>query len=288
MKKILQIIVGLIIIILLLLGFLFYNEQDQNLTVVFFDVGQGDAILIKTPTNQKILIDGGPDDKLITKLGRYFNFYDKKIDLMILTHAHSDHLIGLIEVLKRYQVKQVLYNGVIDATPEFINWLTIIKEQKIPLQIAVAGQEYIFSDDLKLKILYPLENLTNQKFDDLNQTALVSQLIYQKTNFIFMGDLPQEEEKEMLKNQINYQSDVIKIGHHGSKYSTSEELLQAVKPTLAIIQVGKDNKFGHPDLVTLRRLQRKGIAILRTDLNGDIIIESDGDKFYQKSPWFSN
>ncbi len=277
MKNLLKLVSILIVIILILLGYLIFQGQDKDLKVIFFDVGQGDATLIKTPSGQKILIDGGPDNTLITKLGRYFKFYDKTIDLIILTHAHSDHLVGLVEVLKRYQVKKVLYNGVIHTTPEFINWLKIIKEQKIPFEIAKADQEFIFSSDLKLKIVYPLENLTNKQFEDLNQTSIVSLLTFKNTNFLFMGDLSQAEEEEMLESYPDLKAEIIKIGHHGSKYSTSDELLKVVGPKVAIIQVGKDNKFGLPALITLKRLERKNINILRTDQQGDIIIKGNGE-----------
>jgi len=278
MKNLIKIISGLIIIVLILLGYLLFQELDKNLQVIFFDVGQGDAILIKTPNNQKILIDGGPDNIIVNKIGRYFNFFDKTIDLMILTHAHSDHLVGLVEVLKRYQVKKVLYNGAVHTTPEYFEWLRLIKEKKISLEIAKTGQEIIFSSDLKLKIIYPLENLTNKQFEDLNQTSIVSLLTFKNTNFLFMGDLPQAEEEEMLKSYPDLKAEIIKIGHHGSKYSTSDELLRAVDPKVAIIQVGKDNKFGLPALITLKKLERKNINILRTDQQGDIIIKSNNKR----------
>ena len=278
MKNLIKIISGLIIIVLILLGYLLFQELDKNLQVIFFDVGQGDAILIKTPNNQKILIDGGPDNIIVNKIGRYFNFFDKTIDLMILTHAHSDHLVGLVEVLKRYQVKKVLYNGAVHTTPEYFEWLRLIKEKKISLEIAKTGQEFIFSSDLKLKIIYPLENLTNKQFEDLNQTSIVSLLTFKNTNFLFMGDLPQAEEEEMLKSYPDLKAEIIKIGHHGSKYSTSDELLRAVDPKVAIIQVGKDNKFGLPALITLKKLERKNINILRTDQQGDIIIKSNNKR----------
>jgi competence protein ComEC len=281
-NKFIKLIGSLAVVALILLGYLFYQEKDANLSVNYLDVGQGDAILIKTPANQKILIDGGPDDLLITKLGRYFNFYDKNIDLMILTHAHSDHLVGLVEVLKRYQVKKILYTGVIQTTPDYLAWLKLIKEKNIPLTIAQAGQEYQFIGGVNLIILFPMSDLTNQEFKDLNQSSIVCQLIYGKTKFLFTGDLPAEEEAQLLATGVNLKSDVLKVGHHGSKYSSSFNFLKAVSPSLAVISVGTDNKFGHPNQGTLDRIAGLGIKILRTDQSGDIIIKSDGNKIYQE------
>jgi len=276
MKKLLKTISLLIIVTTIFLSYLIYQEQDKNLQVIFFDVGQGDAALIKTPAGQKILIDGGPDNTVINKIGRYFSFADKTIDLVILTHAHSDHLVGLVEVLKRYEVKKVLYNGPAHTTPEFFQFLEIIKANKIPLEIPLAGQEYNFADGVKLKIIFPLADLTDEKLKDLNEGSLVCQLIYQKTNYLFMGDLPAEQEKLIINQQNNLISQVIKIGHHGSKYSTGLDLLKAVQPQLAVISVGKDNDFNHPAPVTINRLRNFGVEILRTDEQGEIIIKSNG------------
>lgn len=275
-KKFIKLISALIVVVLILLGYAFFQDKDRDLQIVFFDVGQGDAILIKTPNDQKILIDGGPDNKLVNKIGKYFSFADKTIDLMILTHAHSDHLVGLVEILKRYQVNKVLYNGPAHTTPEFFQFLELIKENNIPLEVPLAGQEYIFSGDIKLKILYPFVNLTNEKLEDLNEGSLVSQLIYKENKFLFMSDLPQELEKIVLESNNDLTSAVIKIGHHGSRYSTSDQLLKEVRPQLAIISVGEDNKFGHPDPLTIDKLDKNGIKISRTDQNGEIIIKSDG------------
>lgn len=276
MKNLLKLVSTLIVIILILLGYLFFQEQDKNLKVVFFDVGQGDATLIKTPSGQKILIDGGPDNTIVNKIGKYFSFTDKTIDLIILTHAHSDHLVGLVEILKRYQVKKILYNGPAHPTPEFFQFLELIKKNNIPLAVPPAGQEYNFGEEVKLKILYPFTDLTNEKLEDLNQGSVVSQLIYKQTKFLFMGDLPAEQEKLLLEENFDLKSQVLKIGHHGSKYSTGQELLVAVKPQIAVISVGKDNKFGHPALLTLYKLNQQVIKILRTDEKGDIKIKSNG------------
>lgn len=275
-KKYLKLIGSLILVTLVLLGSFWHQEKDHYLEVTFFDVGQGDAALIKTPAGQKILIDGGPDNKIVTKLGPYFSFYDKDIDLMILTHAHSDHLVGLVEVIRRYNVKKILYTGALHTTPEYLEWLQLIEEKSIKLEITTAGHEYILDNNIKIEILYPLADLTNQKFADLNQTSIVCKLVYNEVNFLFTGDLPSEQEQELIAKTNNLPADILKVGHHGSKYSTSNEFLKAINPQVGIISVGLDNKFGHPDLSILNKLARFKVKILRTDQLGDIKIKSDG------------
>src|SRR3989338_110432 len=146
MKKIIKLLSGSILITLILSAVVFVSNQNQNLKVYFFDVGQGDGILIRTPSHQNIVIDGGPDNSFIAKLGQALPFYDRTIDLMVLTHPHDDHLFGLVEVLKRYRVKEVLYSGALHTTDAYLEWLSLIKEKEIPLKIARAGQTFIFNE----------------------------------------------------------------------------------------------------------------------------------------------
>jgi len=280
MKTITKIFILIFIGWLALTTIFYFNKGSKKLEVNFLDVGQGDAILIITPEQQKILIDGGPDDNLINKLGPYFNFGDRTIDLMILTHPHSDHLVGLVEVLERFKVKKVLYNGPAQTTPEYLEWSELITEQQIPQEIPQAGQEYFFSDDIKLKIIYPFNDLTNIEPDDLNENSLVCQLSYGEIDFLFTGDLPQKEEQQILNSGLTIDSEVLKVGHHGSQYSSGEDFIREASPKTAIIQVGVDNKFNHPHLLTLRRYQRQKIQVLRTDLKGTITVFSNGQEYW--------
>lgn len=280
MKKIIKVSIGLLVVLSILFLVTYQSGIEGDLQVYFFDVGQGDAILIRTPSHQNIIIDGGPDNSFITKLGETLPFYDKKIDLMILTHPHDDHIFGLVEVLKRYQVNQVLYSGALHSTDAYLEWLSVIRDKNISLKIALAGQEYVFGK-VKLKVIYPFEDFTNIKVENLNNSSVVVQLIYNKVKFLFTGDLEIEGEEEILQSSVfNLQSEVIKVGHHGSDTSLSEKFLEQILPKYAIIQVGEDNKFGHPSLRTLFRFRRLGIKIFRTDLNGDLLLESDGQKIF--------
>lgn len=271
-----KILFGFFIVISILFLVTFQSGMTGGLEVHFFDVGQGDAILIRTPANQNIIIDGGPDNSFMAKLGQALPFYDKTIDLMILTHPHDDHIFGLVEVLKRYQVNQVLYTGVLHPTQAYLDWLSIIKEKEIPLRIALAGQEFVF-DEVKLKIIYPFKDFTNQKVENLNNTSIVTQLIYSDVKVLFTGDLEFEAEEGIIQSSIiNPQSLVLKSGHHGSGTSSSEEFLKKIMPKYAIIMAGKDNKFGHPSLRTLARYERLNTKVFRTDLNGDILLQTNG------------
>ncbi len=283
-KKLTVRLIGFFSALLVLAGISFFqfSGESKGLEIDFFDVGQGDSILIKTPEHQRILVDGGPDNKVVTKLGENLPFYDKNIDLVILTHPHADHLTGLIEVLKRYKVKKVLSTGVLHTTSEYIKWLEEIKKQKIPMDIARAGQKINLGEKIKLEILSPADDLTGKKADSLNNTSIVFRLDFGETSFFFTGDAENEEEKQLIKSD-NLAANVLKVAHHGSKYSTSQNFLEKVKPEIAVISVGKKNTFGHPSELTLERLTKAGVKILRTDKNGDIKIISDGTKIEVKN-----
>ncbi|MFH0779291.1 MAG: ComEC/Rec2 family competence protein [Parcubacteria group bacterium] len=279
------------------------NSTSENLLHVYFlDVGQGDAEFIRTPDGENILIDGGPDNKVLDSLGKVMPFYDRQIDVMILTHPHADHVTGLVEVLRRYDVKSVYYTAVLQTTPDYLTWLKEINDRKIPLFIVKKPFDLQLGD-VTLKFLYPTRDLTNARVSNLNNSSIVNELIYKNEKFLFTGDLEQEGEKELLaayqptpsvesmKSNNNatapplnniLSAEVLKVGHHGSNTASSEELLKAVEPKIAVIEVGQDNKFGHPHLITLKRLERFNAEILRTDLMGTIKFDSDGEKVWQE------
>lgn len=253
----------------------FVNSQQAGLAVHFLDVGQGDAILIQTPGHNNILIDGGPDDTVLEQLPKYLSWFDRKIDLVILTHPHSDHLFGLNQVLQHYTVGQVVMTDAVHNTPVYTEWLRLIQAQQLPVLI-INHPQTITVDDLKLQILYPDQSFANQAVVDLNDTSIVLQLIYGQTNMLFMGDAGVTVEEKLLAGNIDLSAAVLKVGHHGSDSASSSDFLQAVHPNLAIISNGLDNQFGHPSQRTLYHLQQLGISILRTDQHGNITVDSDG------------
>ncbi|PIV42232.1 MAG: MBL fold metallo-hydrolase, partial [Candidatus Nealsonbacteria bacterium CG02_land_8_20_14_3_00_40_11] len=261
-----------------------YDLSRRNfLEVDFFDVGQGDATFIQTPEGHQILIDGGPDSAILEKLGGSLPLGDRTLDLIILTHPENDHLLGLIEVLKNYEIGNILWTGIVRDTENYKEWERLIKkeqkEEKANIFIAKAGQKIYLSErnpDQYVEVLYPFESLEGKSFKDSNNTSIVNKLIFGENSFLFPGDIYKSAEKEILEKGIDVDSDVLKISHHGSKTSSAEEFIAKVSPEVAVISAGKDNKYGHPSPETLEALEKYGINILRTDINGDIKIISNG------------
>ena len=257
--------------------FLYFYQPPQRLTVNFLDVGQGDGSFIQTPFGQNIIIDGGDGQKILPELGRVLPFYDRTIDLMILTHPHEDHIGGLVKILGRYRVQKILATGVVHNTPTYLAWLEAVKRKNIPLVIIDRRQEINLGPDLKMEILWPQASLLNQEIDNLNDSSIVLELIYQEQKFLFMGDAENVLTPGLSQGERRLsEADVLKVAHHGSDDATSEEFLQIVKPKTAVISVGKDNAFGHPSLRAIKRLEKLGAKVYRTDNNGWVKIISDG------------
>jgi len=280
---------------LLVWNVVFDFSSKHFLEVNFFDVGQGDAIFIETPQRHQILIDGGPDSIILEKLSKEMPFWDRSIDLIILTHPEKDHLVGLLEVLKKYKVENILWTGVIRETAEYKEWKKLIAKEGAKIVLAKSDRRILLGSDPinRIEILYPFENLEGKVFKDSNNTSIINKLVFGENSFLFTGDAYKDVEGELLLNLVKQQlnSDILKIAHHGSKTSTSDEFLENVSPEYAIISVGKkkdllpdcDNKerniFGHPNCEVLERLKKFGINILRTDIDGDIKITSDGKNY---------
>jgi len=247
-----------------------------SLEVDFFDIGQGDAIFIETSDNHQILIDGGPGSVVLEKLGAEMPFWDRTIDLIILTHPHEDHVSGLIKVLENYEVENVLWTGISMETAIFKKWQEAIKEAKI--YTAQSGQ-MVIADKMVLEIIYPFESLENREVKNIDDTSIVSRLVFGDNSFLFTGDAFQSVEKQMVERGIYLSSGILKVGHHGSKTSSSQEFIEKVLPEMAVISAGKDNKYGHPNQETLATLEKYGIRIFRTDQQGDIKIICNGKNY---------
>ena len=258
------------------------EQYPGKLRVDFFSVGQGDSALIRTPQGQKILVDGGPDDTAVRKLGQYLPFYDKEINLIVLTHPHSDHVAGLVEILKRYKVDKIMMTGVPHTTPDYLAFLELIKDKNIPVEAIKQKQIIDLENNLKWQILYPDRDLSQSSMDNLNNSSIVARLVYVSSSFLFMGDY-EEEEGLASVNEPSLKSDVLKIGHHGSTNANSPVFLQAVAPTYSVISVGRDNQYGLPGYRTIYELKKLGSIIYRTDESGDIRLLSDGNKILATS-----
>ncbi|MDP2918319.1 MAG: MBL fold metallo-hydrolase [bacterium] len=244
-------------------------KKPGEFRVIFFDVGQGDSIFIKDRKQHQILIDGGEGRTVLSRLGRVMPFFDRSLDLVILTHPDKDHLDGILEVLKKYQVNQVFYTGIAENSASYQEFLKILGEKKIKIAFPFSGQKLHLADGARLNFLSPSEDVTGKKFKDTNQTSFVIRLVNGEKEYLFTGDAGIDVETKLIKNNVYLRSDILKIGHHGSKNSTSENFLKAVSPRQAVISVG-ENKYGHPSPEVLGRLDKLGIEISRTDEKGNI------------------
>ncbi len=252
---------------------------NNNLKVYFFDIGQGDAIFIETPGRHQILVDGGPDSAILEKLGNVMPGSDKTIDLVVLTHPEKDHMQGLIDVFERYEIDYILWTGVLRKTQEYQKWLEVLKEeQKQGAEIIIANPEKsIKAGNVFLDIIHPFDDLSEREMRDSNDSSIVFNLIFRKNKFLFTGDITNKTEEGLINSGVSLQSDVLKVAHHGSKYSSSEDFLGAVNPAVSVISAGKENFYGHPAPEVLQRLEKSGIKVKRTDKEGDIEIVSDGE-----------
>jgi len=254
-------------------------SQVKTLEITFFDVGQGDAIFIETPESHQILIDGGPDGTVLEKLADEIPFWNRTIDLIVLTHPEHDHIGGLLEVLKRYKVENILWTGVLKETAEYKEWKRLIQEEGAKIYIAKRGLS-AEPGLIEIKVLFPFESLENQEMSNTNNSSIIFRLVFENNSFLFTGDAPKTAERQLLSQaKEEIRADVLKVGHHGSKTSSLEEFVAGVLPAVAVISVGRDNKYGHPSPETLETLEKYGIKIVRTDLEGNIKITSNGQSY---------
>lgn len=254
---------------------------DDNLRISFLDVGQGDAILIQKG-NQQVLVDGGPSPQAISlELGNKMPFWDRTIELVILTHPSADHITGLVEVLQRYKVKQVLYPDLDFKSDIYDEWLRLLKEKNIKCIIAQAGQQINLGGGV-IKILNPPIPLLTGTESDLDNNSVVIHISMGKVSFLLTADIMWEAEFELIGRRADLTSTVLKVAHHGSDTSTSQEFLAVVNPQIAIISVGKGNPFGHPSDEVLERLKEKlgQENIYRTDEHGTIEFITDGKRLW--------
>lgn len=273
---------GLIAIVLFIsLYWLSLHKSDQ-LRVSLLDVGQGDSILIQTPYGQNVLIDGGPDDSVTYGLSRNMPWWDRTIDLMILTHPHDDHVSGLLDVIKRYNVKKIAYTGVVHSSPNYLAWLKLVQVKKIPIVIIDQPRKIVLGNDCYLDVLYPFDSLLNKEVENINNSSIAAKLVYKNVKFLLTGDIEKIIEEKLLASNVDISAHILKLAHHGSDTSSTEEFLKKVNPDIAIISVGKDNKFGHPNGRIINRLERMGKKFFRTDLDGEVGFVSDGVMIYKK------
>ncbi len=252
---------------------------SDNVTITFFDVGQGDAALAQLPRGQDILIDGGPDNQVSRKVGRALPFFDRFIDIVVLTHPEADHITGLINILRNYRVGKVLMPRVSNATEEYKAFIDVIEKKHIPVVYAKAGQVFQFDSGVSLEILSSGEDAQIANGLPLNDSSIVAKMTYHEIDAIFTGDISRAMEYELVSVVERLDSEILKVPHHGSRFSSSSDFVRAVSPSVAVVSSGRGNVYGHPHKETLERLRTGKVRILRTDTEGDITITSNGNTF---------
>lgn len=267
---------GLAVLALALWGLALSLPDPNTLEVYFLDVGQGDSVLVRTPSGNDILIDGGPDATVLERVGAVLGFFDRAIDLVVLTHPDKDHLAGLVDVLDRYKVGAVLTTGVRRETALFHRWEQKLKEKGIPVIIAKRGLWSEIAPGIGLLIFTPETAVNGEIMEKTNNTGIVAKLIYGTTSYLFTADIEKPVEELIVRSNLNLDADVLKVAHHGSKTSSSENFLTATSPDIAVISLGRSNSYGHPHAEVIERLKEHVRHILRTDLNGDVTIKSNG------------
>jgi len=268
-------LVGLLVLSNIFVWVAVYQRQSGDILKIYFlDVGQGDAIFIDSPRHDRVLVDGGPNRKILAELGKILPFADKRIDVMVETHPDKDHIGGLPEVVGRYKVGMFIAPGVESENSIDDELKKRIEQKNIPKILARRGMVINFGDGAKLEILFPTQDVSNW---ETNKASIVAKLVYRDVSFLLTGDSPIPIEDVLINLDPKIlDSDVLKAGHHGSRTSTSLEYTQAISPEYAVISAGKDNTYGHPHKEVLDILTKIGAKIVSTAESGTIKFETDG------------
>lgn len=259
------------------------NTKNSYLKVVFLDVGQGDAIYIEAPNGRQMLVDGGPDASLLSRLSQVMPFADRSIDIIVATHPDQDHIGGFPLLLDTYKVSNIIENGSISNSKTYMSLEEKIQNKKINKIIAKRGMHIILdkNKNIYLDIIFPDRDISNFESND---ASIVGKLVYGENSFMLTGDATTYTENLIGWNELDQtlNSDVLKLGHHGSKTSSGVSWLEKVNPEIAVISVDQNNKYGHPHKEILDRLSSLKIPFLKTSDFGNIIFKSDGKRLFQK------
>jgi len=252
--------------------------SDKNFHLIFCDVGQGDGILIKTPSGQDIIVDGGPsDNSMVDCLSRNLPFWDREIDAVYMTHPDADHLTGLVEVIRTYNVKYFGMSNAPKSTEVYKELLKVLQSKKIPADLVVRGDKVSTKDGFKLETLWPSVEFSNSKSQETNDYSLVQYLSYGKFTALLTGDVTSVYLNSIMPTLGRI--DVFKNPHHGSKTGVDEFTFQHTKPKLAVLSVGVKNRYGHPSPEVLQILKENNIPYIDTK-SGDVEVVSDGVKWW--------
>lgn len=271
----------LIILILVLDISLFYLDLRSFkgvLTLAILDVGQGDAIFIESPTGTQVMFDVGPARRILGPFSKIMSPFDRTIDAIVITNPDADHIGGFAEILKNYEIGAVIEPGTLNDSKTFQNIKSEIKNKNIPNILARRGMRLHIGGGAFIDILFPDRDVSTWATND---GSVVARLSYGEFSVMLTGDATTMTEKIILtENEISdLESLILKVGHHGSRSSSSSSFINAVGPSYAVISVGEDNKYGHPHKDVLGLLEDKNIETLRTDVLGTIVFESNGEFF---------
>jgi len=271
---------ALILVLVFIVANIAKSPDDENVHVYILNVGQGDSILIQKKDYQ-ILVDAGPGHITLEELGKVMPVLDRKIEQIIITHPHQDHIGAINEVIDRYEVGEIFGSGVLATNSDYIQMLKSIKDENIKFTVPLVGEKMSFTENEEMTFFWPGEEYKEKEIDNLNNSSEVVKLCYFSHCALLMGDLETDGQAQMLAKQTDpsvFSSELLKIAHHGSINGTNQQLLDVVKPKFAAISVGADNQFGHPHAKTLDLLSQNSIPISRTDRDGTIeyIFSKDG------------
>ena len=267
-----------LVIINILIFYAVAHTSPDKMKVDFFDVGQGDAIFVTAPGGVQMLVDGGPDNSVLRELGQVMPFYDRSIDVVVATHADQDHIGGLVEVLKRYNVGLVVLNNTTSTSAVYAEFTDLIKAKNIKEEVIIKPEIIALGSEVEFDILFPNQNTAGW---ETNDSSIVGKLIYGENSVLLTGDSPLAVEKYIMGKYGNFlKSDILKVGHHGSKNSSSDIFIGTVLPAYSVISVGLDNRYGHPAPEALAILNKYKTKILETLGEGMIRFETDGKNIY--------
>lgn len=248
----------------------------DHATVYFFDVGQGDSIYIRTAAGNDVLIDGGPGDAVLSKLGKAMPFNDRTIEFMILTHPHADHASGLVEVLKRYEVKNLMTPQVQYDSATYQKFLELASQKKVKVFLPKLGQRVYFDDQIVFDVYYPVAGRFSEAPKDVNEVSIVGKVSFGSQHILLTGDSGKGTEDLLLGLKIPLEAQILKVGHQGSKTSSGKLFIEKVRPDYSVIMVGK-NSYGHPHEEVLGLLSAQQTRVLRTDEHGDVVFRLYSD-----------
>lgn len=273
MKKIKSIVTLILLSMIIFVGCIEEKEKVDytSLEVSIVDVGQGDAIFIKTPNGKTILVDTGSKDEK-SKILNFINSKDiKSIDMLVGTHPHEDHIGNMATIINDYSVGEVYMPKVAHTTKTFKNTVKAIKEKGLTIKMPNLSEKLKF-DDVTIEFVAP----NSKSYKDLNNYSIVMKVTYGKNSFLLTGDAEKESESEMLSKNYDLKADVLKLGHHGSSTSSTKKFLQAVNPKFSIASCSKDNEYGHPHEEIINSLKKMNIKLFKTYESGTVTFTSDG------------